>query len=76
MLCIVSMLDLLSVWYLPKQLGVAGIGSPISRPRRLGPAEAAETENEQEREYRENEGTGENVDSLKELKHGGLPGWN
>jgi hypothetical protein len=43
------------------------------RPRRLGPAETAETENEKDRNCRENEGIGENGRGLKKLKHRKAP---
>lgn len=52
---------------------VVPIGAAVIRLRNLGPAEAAEAENEKDREYRENEDRGESVDGLDKLKHEGLP---
>jgi hypothetical protein len=58
------------MWCVRKYWGVVWIGVACSRPRRLGPAETAEVEHEQDRECRENEDTGENVVGFKELRHG------
>ena len=46
----------------------------VIRPWRFGPAETAEAENEKDREYRENEDIGENMDEWKEFEHGQPPG--
>jgi hypothetical protein len=66
----VPILNLPSERCLAKQLSVAWIGVVVIRPWRFRPAETVEAENEQDRECRENEDSGENVDKLKELKHG------
>ena len=50
-------------------MGVVRIALAVIRPRRLGPAETQGVEKEKDREYRENEDTGENVDGLNKLKH-------
>ena len=65
---IVPMGSLLSERRLAKPMSVVRIGSAVIQPRRLGPAETADAENEQDREYRENENIGENVDGLNKLK--------
>jgi hypothetical protein len=50
-------------------MGVMRIVSAVIRSRRLGPAETKRVENEKDREYHENEDTGEKVDGLN-IKHG------
>jgi hypothetical protein len=70
---IVPMLGFLSEACLANQVGVARIGWADMRPRRLGPAETAEAENEKDRECREKEDIGGNGDGLKKLKHGEPP---
>ena len=66
---IVPMGGLLSETRLTKQMGVVRIASAVVRPRRLGPAETKGVEKEKDREYREKDDTGENVDGLNKLKH-------
>ena len=55
------------------QVSEARIGWANMGPRRLGPAETTEAENEKNPECCENEDIGENGDGLKKLKHGQPP---
>lgn len=66
-------LGLLSERQLTKQMGVAWIGSAVILSLAQGPTEGTDTEDENDRESRENADRGENVDGLNTLKHGQPP---